>query len=189
MFHIGVFGAAIVERQDLVPLAREIGRVLAAAEAIVITGACSGLPYQAAHAAAELGADVWGFSPVRSIEEQRRFTPQDDLSIYSRLIYPPDSFPFADDPLVCKKYRNVISTAHCDAGIIISGRWGTLNEFTNLVDFGKITGVLTNTGAIADELPGLTGRIRKEPSSTVIFDHEPQRLVERVLAALTGASA
>ena len=61
-----------------------------------------------------------------------------------------------------KKYRNVSSTANCDAGIIISGRWGTMNEFTNLYDMGKVIGILTETSGVADEIKNLSKKINKE---------------------------
>lgn len=59
-------------------------------------------------------------------------------------------------------YHNVLTTAACDAGIIIAGRWGSMNEFTNLYDMGKVIGVLTGTGGIADELPQLLKKISKK---------------------------
>lgn len=184
MYHIGVFGSAIIEEEALVVAARSLGRVLGEHDCTVVTGACSGLPYLAAAEAARCGRDVWGFSPVRSLDEQRAFVPDDDLSIYSRLIYIPASFPFGENLDISKKYRNVISTAHCDAGIIIAGRWGTLHEFCSLLDYGKVVGVLTGTGGVADELPLLYEHISKPGSAEVIFDADPSVLVARIVTAL-----
>ena len=78
----------------------------------------------------------------------------------------------------------MISTANCDAGIIISGRWGTMNEFTNLFDMGKAIGVLTGTGGVADELPAFCKKITKHNRSKVIFNDEPEKLVELVIKEL-----
>lgn len=185
MYRIGVFGSSGIEGEELVAAAREIGRMLAGEGCVVITGACSGLPYAAAHAAATAGGQVWGFSPVSNMEEQTEFTPEDDLSIYSVLHFVPPSFPFNADLLVSKKYRNVISTAHCDAGIIIAGRWGTLNELTNLIDFGKVAGVLEMGGGVARELRGLTERVGIEGEARAVIDDDPARLVQRVLDELS----
>jgi len=181
---IGVFGSAITATERLGALAEEIGRELARRDCIVITGACSGLPYRAAYAAAAVGADVWGFSPTTDIESQRRFTPDDDLSIYSRLIHVPLDVPFSNNLPASKKYRNVLSTATCDAGIVISGRWGTLNEFTNLVDFGRIVGVLNGSGEIADRLERLVAEIGTEAGARIFFDESPTRLVEQAVDAV-----
>ena len=111
--------------------------------------------------------------------------PDHDLSIYKKLTYIPRSFSFASDIQVSKKYRNVISTANCDAGIIISGRWGSLNEFTNLYDMGKIIGVLTGTGGIADQLPKLSQKNSKKSKAKILFNDSPAELVKGVLHELS----
>jgi hypothetical protein len=151
---------------------------------VVITGGSSGVPYLAAYEAAKKGIEVWGYSPVVNIKDQRIFAPNDDISIYKRLIFIPKDFEFSSDPQVSKKYRNVISTANCDAGIIVSGRWGTLNEFTNLYDMGKIIGVLTGTRGVADELPKLSKKIAKKSKAKIIFSNSPKELVEKVIKEL-----
>jgi predicted Rossmann-fold nucleotide-binding protein len=184
MYSIGVFGSAVVEEDVLAGKARDIGRSLGKQECTVITGACSGLPYLAAAEAARCGREVWGFSPVRNLQEQQEFVPEDDLSIYSRLIYIPESFPLGTDVNVAKKYRNVISTSHCDAGIILSGRWGTLHEFCSLIDFGAVIGVLTAAGGIADHLPSLVSAIDKPGNGDVSFHAQPEMLVTMVIDAL-----
>lgn len=185
-FNIGVFGSAADIADSILPKADALGRALGKAGVTVATGACSGLPYRAASAAQQHGAKVWGYSPVRNMEEQKKFTPDDDLSIYDKLIYIPSNFEFIDDDLICKKYRNVISTATVDAGIIISGRWGTMNEFTNLFDMGKVIGVLVGTSGIADELPALTEKVKKKSRAKVIFNASPEGLVQEVLSELTN---
>lgn len=164
-------------------MAQEIGNELGKRRCTVITGACSGLPYQVARTASRQGSDVIGFSPVRNIEEQRSFTPHDDLSIYTEIEFTPPSRIF-DDLKVAKKYRNVISTSHCDAGIIIAGRWGTLHEFCSLVDYGKVVGVLEGSGLIADELRDLWKKIRKGTGAEVIFESSPEALITSVLNTL-----
>lgn len=87
------------------------------------------------------------------------------------------------------KYRNVISTATCDAAIVISGRWGSLNELSNLLDMQKVVGVLTDTGGIADELPELSKKISKEGQGKLIFEPDPQILVEKLLEVLSTRTA
>lgn len=182
---IAVFGSAFSEPEEVVAKAREVGAILAEHDVTIITGACTGLPYEAALSAYRKNKpEIWGFSPAKDYEEQVATTPGTDNAIYSKLFYVPADFPFVDDMQVNRKYRNVISTATCDAGIIISGRWGTLNEFTNLYDMGKVIGVLTGTGDVADALPALQERILKPSKATVIFNDSPARLIEQVMEGL-----
>jgi len=185
-FNIGVFGSSAGEMADIVPKATQLGDVLGehADEVVVITGACAGLPYEAASRAAAGGCEVWGYSDRQDFAGLQAKYPNDDLSIYSKLIYIPADYEFADNERVCFKYRNVTSTAVCDAGIIISGRWGSLNEFTNLVDMRKLVGVLTDTGGVADELEQLSQRISKEGQGEVIFNNNPAELVAQLLQRL-----
>lgn len=185
-YKIGIFGSAINEKQEVIEKAKKLGNALGKKKVIVINGACDGIPYIVAHEAYKNGAQVWGYSPEINLKKQKLFTPNCDLSIYTKLDFIPEAFSFASDPLVCKKYRNVISTASCDAGIIISGRWGTMNEFTNLYDMGKIIGVLTGTGGIADELPSLCKKISKKSKAKVIFDDKPNKLISLVFEELSS---
>ena len=82
------------------------------------------------------------------------------------------------------KYRNVVSTIQADAGIILSGGWGTLNEFTNLIYEGKPIGVYTGTGGLADELPQWFSKLRKKSESQVFFSSQPIELVASLTRVL-----
>lgn len=190
-YKIGVYGSAAGNIDAVIPNATQLAHVLAdyAKEIIVVTGGCAGLPYLVAYEAAKSGTEAWGYSAELNEKEHQEAMPDDDHSIYTKLIYVPKDFPFAHQDRPRKKYRNVISTANCDAGIIIAGRWGTLNEFTNLIDFQKIVGVLTGSGGIADELPKLVDKISKEGQGTVIFESEPRALVKKVLAEIKKRQA
>ena len=185
-YKIAVYGSVAGDMKTAMPLAVEVGELLGqhADSVVVITGACPGLPYAAAKVAAQKGAEVWGFSSSLDAAAQQAEYPDDDLSIYSKLTYVPTDFPFASNDRVCKKYRNAIATATCDAAIIICGRWGTLNEFTNLIDMQKIVGVLTGTGGVADELPALSQKIFKDGQGQILFDDNPKTLLEKLLSAL-----
>ncbi len=186
-YKIGIFGSPIGTDTRLVNKLQELGRELAKNRVILITGACTGAPYIVAYEAAKkAGTEVWGFSPELNFKQQKIATPEDDLSIYSKLTYMPKNFSFISSPAVCKKYRNVISTATCDAGIIIAGRWGSLNEFTNLVDMGKIVAVLTQTGGIADELQRLTKKIKKGTEKKIIYNNKPSKLVQELIHELSA---
>lgn len=183
-YTIGIFGSAVDESTKTTQLAKSLGLELGqrADSVILITGACAGVPYEVARAAREIKPiEVWGFSPETSKEEHVKTYPGMDLSLYTKLIYVPKNFELEDNEMARKKYRNILSTAHCDAGIIVSGRWGTMNEFTNLHDMGKVIGVLTGSGGIADELQELNSKIKKPSKAVVIFESSPEKLVARIV--------
>lgn len=183
-YKIGVFGSAEGDIRMFFNQAHALGKKLGKNKVIVITGASTGLPYEVAKIAKEHGSEVWGFSQTTNLKEQKKLAPDCDHSIYKKLIYIPKNYEFVTNNAVCKKYRNVTSTATCDAGIIITGRWGTLNEFTNLYDMGKIIGVLTDTGGVADELFSLNQKISKKSKAKVLFNKSPEILIQNVIMEL-----
>ncbi len=187
-YSIGIFGSNTGDMNTSLPVADALGRALSkhAESIILITGAFAGIPYQVAKIAADGGTDVWGFSEAPNEARQRELYPGNDLALYGKISYLPPDFQFIDYARACKKYRNVLACATCDAGIIIAGRWGSLNEFTNLLDMQKVIGVLTNSGGIADELPALSRKISKPGQGQIIFDNDPEQLVKRVLATLSA---
>src|SRR5690349_3994969 len=195
-YKIGIYGSYIAESEAAMQAARDLGGVLAQQGLIVVTGGCSGMPYIVARAAKDGGTEVWGFTPEYDEEGQRRAYPQDEIATYDRLFYTSrqyDQHFHLDQPLspardesARLKYRNVVSTVHADAGIIVSGGWGTMNEFTNLLYDSKPVGVLTGTGWLADELPDWFPRLRKKSASVVLFNNHPAELVASLLNALGG---
>lgn len=183
---LGIFGSSSGDMTVSKTVARQLGRVLRdySDSLILVTGACPGLPYAVIAEASSSGIEIWGYSSSLDAMAQKNEYPDDDLSMYSKMIYVSPDFALKDNPNACKKYRNLIATASCDAGIIVSGLWGTLNEFTDLVDLQKTIGVVTGTGGVADELPHLTQKIIKPDQGEVIFDSDPAQLVQKVLGAL-----
>jgi len=179
---LGIFGSSEIESSEVLSQAVHLGEVLNRYDVLVMTGACSGLPYAVAAAASE--KQKWGFSPVSNYEEQLQFTPDDDVSIYDKMIFVPESFPFSKTLSVSKKYRNVVSTASCQGGIVIGGKWGTLNELSNLIDMGKPVGVLVGTGGIADEISSLVERLDPESQELLILEKDPKKLVTKLLGEI-----
>lgn len=185
-YKIGVFGSAEGNFEKIITVAHTLGEELGKQRVIVITGASTGIPNEVARTAKQSGAILWGYSPAINLQKQEALSPGCDSTLYDKLFYIPKDYEFASSHEVCRKYRNVTSTANCDAAVIVSGRWGTMNEFTNLYDMGKIIGVLTGTGGIADELPTLMKKISKKSKAIVVFSNSPQELVQKVLNELSG---
>ena len=188
-YKIGVFGSNTGDMNTTLPEADELGEALGkyAGSAILITGAFAGIPYQVAKIAAAAGVEVWGFSEAVNEAKQKELFPGNDLTIYRRIYYLPADFQFIEYDRACKKYRNVLAIASCDAGVVISGRWGSLNEFTNLIDMQKTAGVLTGTGGIADELPALSRKISKAGQGEAIFDSSPEKLLKNLFSSIDVA--
>jgi len=185
-YKIGVLGSAEYPEQSFVEKAEELGKELIKYknEIIVCTGACSGLPYMVASVAAKGGVEIWGFSPASDFVGQKKEMPNEDLSIFRKFIYLPKNFPFINDINASRKYRNVILTASVDAGIIVGGRFGTLNEFTNLYDIGKIIGVYEGSGGVADEIAYLVKKINKKTCAQIVFDRSAKKLLEKIFCLL-----
>jgi hypothetical protein len=196
-YKIGVCGSNTTEGEEAIQLAQALGAELARHKVIVITGACSGMPYAVASAAKRQGAEVWGFSPELGEAAQKSAYPHDDITTYSKLFYIPQEYEhifYLEEPLppprswsARLKYRNVVSTIHADAGIIIAGGWVSLNEFTNLLYDGKPIGVLTGTAGVADELPQWFPKLRKKSESRACFSPSPAQVVALLLKELAAS--
>jgi hypothetical protein len=177
---IAVFGSAggeelVVEKNQI--SARIIGEEVARRGHYLLTGACPGIPHIAALGALEESGIVIGISPYGSKFE------------HVNNGFPIDSYLLIFTGMT-KKGRNPISCRTADAAIFVSGRTGTLNEFSIFYDEGnvlKVIGLLRGTGGVVDnEIPSLLARLsRDKPSKvTVIEDDEPKRLVEAVCVKL-----
>lgn len=186
-YKIGVYGSAIDEGQTTKQKAIQLAYALAKHKGriTIITGAGHGVPYIVSSAGAKEGVEVWGYPPVPNEEKLKKYMPEADLSVYKKIIYIPKSFPLKRSVASCRVYRNFTSTSAADAGIIISGRWGTMNEFTNLYSMGKVIGILKGTGGIADEMSSLVAKINKPSEAKVIISEDPYDLVEKIIAELT----
>lgn len=180
---ISVYGSAAGNiSQDNQEKATEIGRELARRKHILITGACTGLPYDAVVGAKELGGIVEGFSPAVDLAEHKeRFNfPTDG---FDKIHFIPKDFPYHAQKGACLKLRNVYSVASSDACIIVSGRMGTRNEFIIAYDLGKVIGILEGTGGFADEARDLVERVGKKSDAILVYSQIPKELVDLIEAA------
>jgi uncharacterized protein (TIGR00725 family) len=83
------------------------------------------------------------------------------------------------------KGRNVVLVRSCDVVVVFRGGMGTLNELTIAHDEGRLVGCLTGTGGVADEAERLLRVLpKKSAGAVVIFDADPERLLDRCLEAL-----
>ncbi len=150
--------------------AREMGRQIARHGAIIITGACPGLPHEAVLGAREIGTTVLGVSPALCLDEHtdRYHSPYEEY----------DALIFTGSGLMGREIETIRS---CDIVCIIGGRSGTLGEFAIAYDEGKLIAVLQGTGGIADNVDEIVAMIEKVTGADVIYDTDPKALIERAM--------
>jgi uncharacterized protein (TIGR00725 family) len=176
---IGVSGAAETGHCGLHALdkAKQLGQEVAKQDCVLITGATTGFPLWAAMGAKEVEGISIGMSPAQSekdhIETWRLPVDYMDLIIYT-------GFGFSG--------RDLLFTRSCDAILIGCGRIGTIHEFTIAFEDDKPIGILEGPWAMGDELKDIIAKSNR-PASKVIFDDDPKRLVERVIAMVEADKA
>jgi hypothetical protein len=170
-YKVCVSGAAEIKNcpPGTVEKAEEIGRLIAEAGMVLVTGATTGIPYSAAKGAKEAGGMVIGLSPAESkaAHVKTYHLPLDyhDLIIYTGFGY---------------SGRNLLLTRSADAVVTVYGRIGTLNEFTIAFEDKKPQGVLTGTGGTSDELEHIL-KIAHRGNGKAVFDPDPKSLMKKVI--------
>jgi uncharacterized protein (TIGR00725 family) len=167
----GVMGSASGELDaDVVVVVRRLGAAIAAAGCTLITGACPGIPYVAVEGAKEAGGLVVGISPALSeVEHVQRFGAP--VAGFDVIVYTGSGL----------MGREVVNIRSSDIVVIAGGRSGTLGEFAIAYDEGRLVGVLSGTGGIADMVDELVERVHKETGAFVLYDDDPDRLVRRLI--------
>lgn len=156
--------------EKAVSLAQQVGKTVAKEGHVLITGATSGVPYEAAKAAKKAGGSNIGFSPAGSEAEHKKKYRLPDEGIFDHIIYTEAGYAG----------RNLLMVRSADATIMIDGRIGTLNEFTVAFEENEIVGVLEGSGGTADEVRRILD-VAKKGKRKVIFDKDPVKLVEKVI--------
>lgn len=170
-YKICISGSAVTDTATpgTVEKVEEMGRLVAERGMILVTGATTGIPYWAAKGAKEAGGIVIGISPAASkaahIKSYHLPVEYHDLIIYTGFDY---------------SGRNLLLTRAADAVITVSGRIGTLNEFTIAFEDKKPQGVLTGTGGESDEIRHIL-EIADRGTGKIVFDNDPASLLEKVV--------
>ena len=136
---------------------------------MVVTGDTSGIPFYAAKGAKRGGGFTIGISPASSrmehIKKYKLPTQYMDMAIYTGFGY---------------SGRNLLFIRSTDAMIFVSGRIGTLNEFTIAFEDKKPIGVLTDSGGIMNEVDHLL-EVAKRGRHDIAFDSDPEALADKVI--------
>ena len=149
-----------------------IGRTIAMRGGVVLTGATTGVPYAAAKGAKSMQGQTIGFSPAHSLNEH--------LHKY-RL--PVDFHDFMFFTGYDYAGRDTLLIDLADAVISVSGRIGSLHEFTSAFERHKIIGLLLHSGGLSDEIPEILEKAHRG-RGRVIMHADPKELVDLVFSAL-----
>lgn len=157
-------------------LAFDLGKAISSRGQTLITGATVGLPWFAAQGAFSVpqprGISV-GFSPASSYREH--------VMVY-RL--PTVEFDYINFTGMAYVGRDVHLVRSSDAVITVGGRMGSLHELSTALESRKVCGVLLGSGGLADFVPSLLEHIEAPGAKEIIYDTNPERLVEKILKAL-----
>ncbi len=173
-YKIGVSGAEMIDHcsSDAAERAKEVGREIAKHNAALLTGACWGIPYEAALGAQEAGGLSLGVSPAISAKDH-----------YDQFKMPTEAFDLIFYTGFGFSARNVWLMRMTDAVIFICGRMGTLNEFTICFEDDRLIGVLENTGGASDMIAQVVEGANKGPGR-IIYDSDPKKLVSKLCKAI-----
>ena len=169
---VGVMGSAGGNMQPKVKrLLRLLGEEVGRRGYLLVTGAAPGLPHEAVIGAKSKGGIVVGISPALNFSEhvQKYHAP---TAGYDLIVY-------TGSGLMGREIDNIRT---CDVVVFAGGRSGTLGEFAIAYDEGKVIGILTGTGGVADHVPELLEIVRKETGAVLEFDEDPVRLMDRLEA-------
>lgn len=173
-YSICVSGAAAGQTvKDSHDLAEQVGKEVAKSGHILTTGATVGLPYYAGLGAKKGGGVSIGFSPASSLREHIR-----------KYRLPYDVFDFINFTGLNYVGRDLYLVQSSDAVITIGGRFGSLHEFTSALEARKPCGVLLGSGGTADLIPSLMETLEPPDGDLVIYDNDPERLVQKIVAIL-----
>ncbi len=181
---IGLMGASEndalseTEKVRLKDLAEKLGGAIAKHDCILISGATTGLPDLISRSARRHGGLALGISPAANRREH-----------IDRYKMPPDAADVIIYTGFGLKGRNVINVRSTDIVIIFGGATGTLNEFTIAYDEGKVIGVVEGSGGIADHIKEIISFCKKPTQGVVVYDADPERLIENCLRSLQSREA
>lgn len=168
---IAISGAADgLAAEEGAKLAFKIGKQIAVQGGVLLTGATNGVPYDAARGAKSVHGQVIGFSPAHSfLEHTRKYNlPIDhhDMIFYT-------GYDYAG--------RDTLMVDMADVMISVSGRIGSLHEFTSAFERHKIIGLLLHSGGLSDDIPEILHKAGRG-NGRVIMHADPQELVKLVIA-------
>lgn len=165
--YIGVIGSASNVPEDVYKLAEEVGRLIAEAGCILVTGGGSGIMEAASRGAKQAGGLVVGILPEGDRHGANAYL---DVAIPTGVGY---------------ALRNITTIRSSDSVIMIRGSSGTLNEVTQAYAHGKPLTVLQGSGGMADRLEAflpIPGYLDERKTVKIEFVKTINEAVQRAVA-------
>ncbi len=167
---VGVMGSAGGDLSDEVRSRVErFGALVGKRGHVLVTGAAPGLPQDAVLGAKRAGGVVIGVSPALNLEEH--------VHKYHSPTRGYDSIIFTGSGLMGREIENIRT---CDIVVFAAGRSGTLGEFAIAYDEGKVIGVLSGTGGIADSIKDILKMVNKQTDAVLVYDTDPEALLDEL---------
>ena len=167
---VGVMGSAGGELdQEVCERVERFGAEVGARNYVLVTGAAPGLPQHAVIGAKRAGGVVVGVSPALNLDEH--------VHKYSSPTRGYDTIIFTGSGLMGREIENIRT---CDVVMFAGGRSGTLGEFAIAYDEGKVIGVLSGTGGVADSIEEILKIINKKTEAVICYDADPIKLLNEL---------
>jgi len=147
----------------------ELGKALAQAGHVVVTGSCHGYPNEAAKAAYISQGKVIGISPANNKEEHIS-TYKFPTDNFSEIIYTGHAIPG----------RNLDIINYVDYVIIIDGRVGTLNEFTLAFQLLKPIGILKVNNGLSNIIPAIVKQVKRDENKPLFYFDTVDELMKQL---------
>lgn len=156
---------------DALDMASQLGAELAGHGCVITTSAVAGFPMWAARGAKNAGGMTVGFSPAASFSEhvETYRLPTDNLDV---VVY--TGFGYTGSDLLLMRSS--------DAIVFGCGRIGTIHEFTVAFQERKAIGILEGNWDTVELLKDIMARDIERPHDNIVFDKDPRRLVEQLIA-------
>ncbi len=168
-YKVGVIGSSANEvSEEDIEKVKEIGLTIAREKCFLLSGASFGLPYEAVKAAKKAGGFTVGISPASNLREH-----------VEKYKFPVEYFDLIVFTGFGFKGRNVVFVRSCDAVIMVSGRTGTLNEFTIAFDENRVIGVLESSRGVTKLVKEIVRNASKK-GGPIIYSSNPKELVKKV---------
>lgn len=175
----GVMGSAAPEKTipgELRGRLERMGRSIAGAGHVLLTGACPGMPQVTARAAKARGGATVGVSPAGSLREHvKRFrSPTRNLDVIQM------TGCGAGMGLIAREKQNI---RHSDILVFTGGRSGTLGEILFAAQEPKVIALLEGSGGVTSkyrrQIMPIVGRGR----AVYVSDRDPARLIAKAVQA------
>lgn len=170
---VGVMGSSTEDDPQIRQTVWRLGELIAEHGAVLITGATTGLPLEAARGAKNAGGEVIGFSPAHNEKEHGQMglpLTDHDMILYTGLGY---------------HGRNLLNVSASHALVFAGGSMGTLNEFTIAYDSEKIMGILTGSGGFCDHMEEWIKSLQKPHNRSILhYGHDPSILLGLIFESI-----